>query len=1471
MSNAVATVTYTQGQVWAKSPDGSLRPLQAGSLVNADEVIVTAEGASVELDFGDGIPVAIAGNQEVAMGRDLWDELAAGADEAAVEDESVRQALAILEQGGDLLEEMEDTAAGLAGGAGGGGISFVQLARLAIDTPELHRFEFTDTLPLPTAPAQQEARSINYPPVTADLNVQGDEDTAIIGRILATDADGDALTYQITTHPTYGSVVLDTTIGQFVYLPAANYHGADNFVVTVTDARGNSTTSTINVTVVPVNDLPVTADVNLSTDEDAAVAGQVLATDVDGDTLGYTLGTAPANGSVTLDPVTGDFVYTPAANFNGADSFVVVISDGQGGSVTSRVAVNVAPVNDAPVASDLALTTDEDVAVTGQISATDVDDDTLSFTTTTAPQNGVLVLNPSTGEFTYTPNSHHNGSDSFIVTISDGNGGTTTSTVTIGVTPVNDAPVVAPVTLADINEDGSIVITQTDLLAGTSDLDGDALTAINLSLTTGSGRLIDNGDGTWTFTPATDWNGDVGFAFEVSDGTVNISNAASLTVVSENDAPVASDLALTTDEDVAVTGQISATDVDGDTLNFTTTTAPQNGVVVLNPSTGEFTYTPDSHHNGSDSFIVTISDGNGGTTTSTVTIGVMPVNDAPVVAPVTLADINEDGSIVITQADLLAGASDLDGDALTAINLSLTTGNGSLIDNGDGTWTFTPIADWNGDVSFAFEVSDGTVNIPNTASLKVVSENDAPVASDLALTTDEDVAVTGQISPTDVDGDTLSYTVTTSPQNGVLILNPSTGEFTYTPDAHYNGSDSFIVTISDGNGGTTTSTVTIGVTSVNDAPVVTPVTLADINEDGSIVITQTDLLAGASDLDGDALTAINLSLTTGSGSLIDNGDGTWTFTPAADWNGEVSFAFGVSDGTVNIPNTASLTVVSENDAPVASDLALTTDEDVAVTGQISATDIDSDNLSYTVTTAAANGTVNIDPDTGTFTYTPNANYNGSDSFIVTVTDGNGGSVTSAITVDVLPVADTPILSANAIQISGDNVLPVPASVGLMQRFYDNVANVDASTATNPELVEVAVEAAVPTSENIVSDVYLPTVGVDDAYQYTGYVYLEAGHSYQLTGSRDDTLLVKIGGNIVYNAGFDQWGPINDEVREGNWSGAALEFPVAVSGYYSFEVVAYNGNEAGNLNLGLSVDGNAPVALSTENFYLYPDVSYLSESITTDSYVPNGDGGYYPAETNQYTYFLMNISASVGAPGETMNVTISTVPDGVVLTDGVNVFTATSGLDSVDVTGWGIDNIQVIPPTDYTGNFSLTVIATATDNTDSASATSILNFEVLSNDFNNIVGTPTDNVITGSGDADAIYALNGNDTLIGGAGNDYLLGGLGADTFAWSLGDAGTPGAPAVDKIGDVNFAQGDVLSLADLLQGEESNPLTNYLHFENDGSNTRIHVSSTGGYADAGYDAGVTDQIIVLEGVSLSGTNAEIIAQLQNANNLLVD
>src|SRR5690606_9081209 len=123
----------------------------------------------------------------------------------------------------------------------------------------------------------------------------------------------------------------------------------------------------------PVNDAPVTSNINLVTNEDTPISSQVVATDVDGDTLSYSLSGQPANGSVSLNPATGQFTYTPDASFNGSDSFVVQVSDGNGGFATSLVTIGVLPVNDAPVASNLNLTTNEDVPVNGQISAFDVD------------------------------------------------------------------------------------------------------------------------------------------------------------------------------------------------------------------------------------------------------------------------------------------------------------------------------------------------------------------------------------------------------------------------------------------------------------------------------------------------------------------------------------------------------------------------------------------------------------------------------------------------------------------------------------------------------------------------------------------------------------------------------------------------------------------------------------------------------------------------------------------------------------------------------------------------------------------------------------------------------------------------------------------------------------------------------------------------------------------------------------------
>ncbi|WP_323816627.1 Ig-like domain-containing protein, partial [Cellvibrio sp. NN19] len=689
-----------------------------------------------------------------------------------------------------------------------------------------------------------------------------------------TDVDGDTLSYAITSNAANGTVSLNTATGSFVYTPNANYNGSDAFTVTISDGNGGTTTSTVTIGVTPVNDAPVSADQSLTTDEDVALPGQIVATDVDGDTLAYALTGNPASGTVTLNAATGSFVYTPNANYNGSDSFVVTISDGNGGTTTSTVTIGVTPVNDAPVSADQNLTTDEDVALPGQIVATDVDGDTLAYSLTGNPTNGTVTLNTATGSFVYTPNANYNGSDAFTVTISDGNGGTTTSTVTIGVTPVNDAPVSA-------------------------------------------------------------------------------------------------DQSLTTDEDVALPGQIVATDVDGDTLAYALTGNPANGTVTLNAATGSFVYTPNANYNGSDSFVVTISDGNGGTTTSTVTIGVTPVNDAPVSADQNLTtdeDVALPGQIVAT---------DVDGDTLSyAITSNAANGTVSL-NAATGSFVYTPNANYNGSDSFVVTISDGNGGTTtSTVTIGVTPVNDAPVSADQTLTTDEDVALPGQIVATDVDGDTLSYAITSNATNGSVSLNTATGAFVYTPNANYNGSDAFTVTISDGNGGTTTSTVTIGVTPVNDAPVSADQTLTtdeDVALPGQIV---------ATDVDGDTLSyAITSSATNGTVSL-NAATGAFVYTPNANYNGSDAFTVTISDGNGGTTtSTVTIGVTPVNDAPVSADQNLTTDEDVALPGQIVATDADGDTLSYAITSNATNGSVSLNTATGAFVYTPNANYNGSDSFV----------------------------------------------------------------------------------------------------------------------------------------------------------------------------------------------------------------------------------------------------------------------------------------------------------------------------------------------------------------------------------------------------------------------------------------------------------------------------------------------------------
>ncbi|MCB1958636.1 MAG: tandem-95 repeat protein, partial [Rhodocyclaceae bacterium] len=213
------------------------------------------------------------------------------------------------------------------------------------------------------------------------------------------------------------------------------------------DGNGGTDTATVTITIPPANDAPIAVDDGpLSTDEDTPLTNiNVLGndSDPDGDPLTVTAASSP-NGTVSINP-DGTLDFTPNADFNGPTTISYTISDGNGGTDTATVTINVVSINDAPVANDDSGTTPEDVPVTftaAELLAndSDVDGDTLTITSVGPSTNGAAVLNPD-GSVTFTPTGNFNGQASFVYTVSDGNGGTDTATVTITIPPANDAPI----------------------------------------------------------------------------------------------------------------------------------------------------------------------------------------------------------------------------------------------------------------------------------------------------------------------------------------------------------------------------------------------------------------------------------------------------------------------------------------------------------------------------------------------------------------------------------------------------------------------------------------------------------------------------------------------------------------------------------------------------------------------------------------------------------------------------------------------------------------------------------------------------------------------------------------------------------------------------------------------------------------------------------------------------------------------
>ena len=568
----------------------------------------------------------------------------------------------------------------------------------------------------------------NAPVVTAD-SVTATEDTPVtiaVSGLLAndTDADGDALTIASVGDAVGGTVALDGS-GDVVFTPTADFSGTARFDYTAADGQGGTATATVTVAVAAINDAPAATADAAATSEDTAVAISAAAllandSDVDGDALGIASVGNAVGGAVALDG-NGNVVFTPAADFSGTARFDYTASDGQGGTSTATVTVAVAAINDAPTTAADAAATSEDTSVTILASAllandTDVEGDALSLTAVGNAVGGTVALDGS-GDVVFTPTADFNGTASFIYTASDGTDGST-GTVTVAVSAVEDVPVVsAPVSLSMV-EDGTLLITTPALLANAADGDGDALALGGLALT-GGGTLADNGDGTWTYTPPNSFNGQVGLAYNVSDGTTTVAATATITVAEVNDPPVAAADTASTSEEAAVTilaASLLANDYDpeGDTLTLISVQGAVGGSVALIGG-GDVVFTPVADFNGTASFSYTISDGTN-TATQQVSVAVAAVNDAPVAGA---GGLTTDLGVVLSGA---LSATDVDGDALT-YSLSAGPANGTATVAADGAYTYTPIDGYSGADSFTFAVSDGAESSTAVVSITVNPAN----------------------------------------------------------------------------------------------------------------------------------------------------------------------------------------------------------------------------------------------------------------------------------------------------------------------------------------------------------------------------------------------------------------------------------------------------------------------------------------------------------------------------------------------------------------------------------------------------------------------------------------------------------------------------------------------------------------------------------------------------------------------------
>ena len=811
-----------------------------------------------------------------------------------------------------------------------------------------------------------------------------------------TDANGDPLTITPTLTGLPAWLTYNATTKTFSGTPPVDNTGSDVVIpVNVTDGKGGSLDATVTIKI--TNPAPVANPQTITTPFNTAVVVDLAGndTDADGDPLSVNTATlaVPANGTLTQNPTTKVWTFTPAAGFTGNAVINYTVTDQDGATSTSTHTVTVqSNTNQPPIPVDppatnvnldpsgkpLVLGTDN-VLLTYDLatSFSDPDGDALTFTPTLTGMPAWLTYNAATHMFSGTPPVDNAGADIVVpVTVDDGKGGILASQVTFRIT--NPAPVAVAQTVTTPFNTAVVV----DLAANDTDPDGDPLSVNTATLAVPANGTLTQNPTTkvWTFTPAAGFTGNAVINYTVTDQDGATSTSTHTVTVQQGARPIAVNDIYTTAYDTPVNGDVKTADTFMVVATFSMLTQPMNGSIAFRPD-GTFLYTPNQGFIGTESFAYQVTDATGQSAFAFESIRVLP----PSLIAVSDAEATNFDTAISSSVD----ANDTFNAGSTFFAITAPQ-HGTVAMNDDGTYVYTPTAGYFGSDMFAYAVTDTAGQTKFAAVNITVRPPPGPVAEDDAYSTNYTTAVSGNAATGDSFASGSTFEATTTPGHGSLVFRPD-GTYVYTPASGFTGVDTFEYRITDVHGFTDIATERITVRA--------PILIAVDDSYSGIAGQPISGNAAGSDTFASGSTFQPVGQPS-HGTVTMNANGTFLYVPSPEFTGTDTFTYRVTDPTGQSAIATETIVITPPELVAANDQA-TTKYNVAVSADVSINDRFAAGSRFTIEVQPTVGTVVMNAD-GKFTYQPPAGFSGVAQFTYRVTDPTGQWRTALQSISVSP-------------------------------------------------------------------------------------------------------------------------------------------------------------------------------------------------------------------------------------------------------------------------------------------------------------------------------------------------------------------------------------------------------------------------------------------------------------------------------------